>query len=87
MLGVITPLKGSFDRWFVGGISAERGASAATLHAVLIAANVSADRIDLSETIDEAYQKACEFLQEGVIVVFGSFYTVAQALTRIQGGT
>lgn len=87
MLGVITPLTGCFDRWFIGGITAERGASAATLHAVLIAANVSADQIDMSETIDDAYQKACESLQEGVIVVFGSFYTVAQALTRIQGGT
>jgi len=85
MLGVISPLLGCIDRWYVGGIAAERGATGEAVRGALVAAGVPADQIDCSESIGEAYERACEAAEAAVVVVFGSFYTVAHALKQIQG--
>jgi len=85
MLGVIAPLRACFERWYVGGITAERGASGETVRGALVAAGVPVDQINCRESIAEAYDCACQTAGEAVVVVFGSFYTVAHALKQLQG--
>lgn len=84
MVGVVAPLVNCFDRWCVGGIAAERGASGDAVRSALMAAGVPVEKIDCSDTIADAYERACRSTEDGVVVVFGSFYTVAHALSRMQ---
>ncbi len=77
--GVIDPLKGSFDAWFVAGLSGARGQSGEAL-AEQVRAHV-AKPVSVYERPLSAYSAAGLAAVEGDrIVVFGSFYTVAEVL-------
>jgi dihydrofolate synthase/folylpolyglutamate synthase len=77
-LGVVQTLDHFVDTWFLAGLSVPRGLSGAAL----------ADRLSLylegrhqvCQTVEEALAAACAVARENDrILVFGSFYTVAQA--------
>jgi dihydrofolate synthase/folylpolyglutamate synthase len=78
--GVIEALRDSFDAWFVAGLSGERGQPGEAL-AARLRLQVSAP-IEVFEDPLSAYRAAKLHASEGDrIVVFGSFYTVAEVLT------
>jgi dihydrofolate synthase/folylpolyglutamate synthase len=80
---VVRALAGSFDRWHVATLASERGASAADIAATLRAAAVTAP-VDVFADPLSAYDAACRMASErDRIVVFGSFYTVGDILTRL----
>jgi len=79
--GVIEPLKGCFDAWFVAGLAGERGQSGEALAAQVrarVPAPVSAHDKPLA-----AFEAARLRAVEGDrIIAFGSFYTVAAVLNH-----
>ena len=80
---VVGILSNLVDVWYVGSIDAARGASAEEIlgHIEQNAVGASAKYYD---AIDAAYVAAChDAAQDDRIAVFGSFYTVAEALKRI----
>ena len=69
------------DGWYPAGLEVPRGASAARLAASLEEAGGEAAIV--SATVDGALEAAMAAARAGDrILVFGSFYTVAQALQR-----
>ena len=83
IFGVVEALKLSVDTWLVAGISASRGARAEELAAVLHRAEVSGAVLCFANTAD-ALTHACNVAgEDDRIAVFGSFYTVAEAMTFI----
>ncbi len=87
MAGVIDALKGRVDRWFIAGLPTERGASAEQI-AALLRAQKCDDRIVLCSTVTTAYQAAREMAKHNDrILVFGSFYTVADVLATSRSAT
>jgi dihydrofolate synthase/folylpolyglutamate synthase len=78
--GVVDVVKHRFDAWYLGGIESARAASVDWLKAQIT--ELSADAPVHSFTgVGAAYQHAWEAAgQNDRIVVFGSFYTVAEAL-------
>lgn len=80
MAGVALALKGQVSEWLVAGIDAPRGASANEMAQALVAAGIEGV-LKPFVTITEAMQHACnEASENDRIVVFGSFYTVAEAM-------
>jgi dihydrofolate synthase/folylpolyglutamate synthase len=81
MAGVVEALKDCIDVWLVAGIDAPRGASAEELAQVVREAEVSG-RVEQFTTIAEALTPALtQASAADRIVAFGSFYTVAEAMT------
>ena len=81
--GVIDIIKGRIDRWYVATLAGERGASAQQLFDKLAAQGV-ADRVKRYASIASAFEAARgEASQNDRILVFGSFYTVADVLQII----
>ncbi|MGE5617276.1 MAG: bifunctional folylpolyglutamate synthase/dihydrofolate synthase, partial [Bacillota bacterium] len=80
---VIDIVKGSIDRWFVAAAQSERAASAAKLGELLAARGVSAVRsfASVESALEEARREAGP---NDRIIVFGSFYTVAEALRSVR---
>ena len=71
------------DTWYLGPIKATRGASAEHLLSHL-AARGQAGTADCYPTIALAYQAACRAAsQDDRIIVFGSFYTVADVIRHL----
>lgn len=80
MAGVVRALKGQVDAWFVAGIDAPRGASAAELAQVLRAEQVAGE-IRTFDTVEQALSDACNTAAENDrIAACGSFYTVADVM-------
>jgi dihydrofolate synthase/folylpolyglutamate synthase len=77
--GVIEALKGRIDRWFVAAPQAERASSAQAMIQALNQRGIT--RVRSFATIEMALAEARrEAGPNDRIVVFGSFYTVAEAL-------
>ena len=77
---VVGCMRGLVDRWFVGGIDASRGISAATL-ASRMSAIIAGGEISTHDDVGSAYRAALAEASSGDrVVVWGSFHTVASAL-------
>jgi dihydrofolate synthase / folylpolyglutamate synthase len=80
MAGVVQEIKGQVDFWRVAGIHAPRGATAAELAHVLDEERVKGGVL-MFPAVTDALQHACnEAAENDRIIVFGSFYTVAEAM-------
>lgn len=78
--GVALALKDQVSEWLVAGINAPRGASANEVAQALIAADIEGAPRTFA-TVTEAMQHACnEASENDRIIVFGSFYTVVEAM-------
>jgi dihydrofolate synthase / folylpolyglutamate synthase len=79
---VITAMRPRVDRWMVATLPPPRGAEATMLRARLVSAGIDASAIETYDDPAEAYRAAREASAEADrIVVFGSFQTVAAALS------
>lgn len=82
--GVVNALKHRIDAWLLADIKEKRGATANDLHQILVAEGVG-QHAELFENVAAAYQRACILASENDrIVVFGSFYTVADTLREVR---
>ncbi len=80
MAGVVRELMWQVDIWLVAGITATRGASAEELSAV-VRQEVTEGEVLSFATVTDALHHACKEAGENDrIVVFGSFYTVAEVM-------
>jgi dihydrofolate synthase/folylpolyglutamate synthase len=80
--GVIAALRSRIDRWFIAGLPGPRGDDGKRLRDALGAAGVAGDAIRTFADVAGAYAAAREEAGEADrIVVFGSFLTVAAALS------
>jgi dihydrofolate synthase/folylpolyglutamate synthase len=80
--GVVQAIAPRIDEWLVASIDAARGASADLL-AKVICAQLQDARVSQYEKPEHAYRHAIQKArQNDRICVFGSFYTVAAALTE-----
>lgn len=76
--GVINGLRGKIDQWYLATLDVPRAATAQQLETALAGENTR-----LFDTPGSAYQAACRDAgEQDRIVVFGSFYTVAAALSQ-----
>ena len=82
--GVVDAVKHRFDAWFIAPIGHPRGAPVEKIRAIIAAA--AADKpVQAFTGIASAYRHACNAAtQNDRIVVFGSFYTVAEILHLFQ---
>jgi dihydrofolate synthase / folylpolyglutamate synthase len=79
--GVVSALDPYIDSWLVAGLAAPRGAEPAQLEQVLRQCGVSGE-IRIRKSIADALSYACnEAGENDRILAFGSFYTVAEAMT------
>ena len=84
--GVVRAIKDQVDLWLLAGIGGPRGASADELMRVLDELGLAA-RAQAFPTVAEAYRHACDkATDDDKIVFFGSFYTVAEAMTLAAAG-
>ncbi|MDX2352452.1 bifunctional tetrahydrofolate synthase/dihydrofolate synthase [Stutzerimonas xanthomarina] len=78
LLGVINALKTNFDSWAVAPLGTPRSRTADELRSALMERG---EAVTICSGIPEALQQQCEQARKGdEIVVFGSFYCVAEAL-------
>jgi dihydrofolate synthase/folylpolyglutamate synthase len=78
--GVASEMKHAIDEWLVSGIDAPRGADAAHACTELSRAGVL-ECVSKHASVAAAYAQACDRAAEADrIVVFGSFYTVAEVM-------
>ncbi|HKY02862.1 MAG TPA: bifunctional folylpolyglutamate synthase/dihydrofolate synthase, partial [Burkholderiales bacterium] len=78
--GVFEHLRGRIEVWYVATLDNPRGAQASELAAALQEANAGGD-VKLFQSPREAYAAAAaEVLEDDRILVFGSFYTVAEVM-------
>jgi dihydrofolate synthase/folylpolyglutamate synthase len=74
------------DLWLVAGIGQPRGASAEDLLRVMEQEGL-AKHAEAFPSVEEAYRHACaKATEDDKILVFGSFYTVAEAMTLTAAG-
>lgn len=78
--GVIGLLDTHIDYWLVAGIAAPRGASAEELGALLHQVGVRGSIATFSDTAQALAHACIEAGDNDRILIFGSFYTVAQAM-------
>jgi len=84
--GVVRALKDQVDLWLVAGIDQARGASAEDMLCVLARENL-AERTEAFASVADAYRHACDkAAEDDKILVFGSFHTVAEAMTSAGAG-
>jgi dihydrofolate synthase/folylpolyglutamate synthase len=78
--GVVSALDPHIDTWLLAGLAAARGATPGMLEQVLQQCPVRGE-IKISKSIPEALGNACNAAGENDrIIIFGSFYTVAEAM-------
>jgi dihydrofolate synthase / folylpolyglutamate synthase len=83
--GVVDAVKARIDRWYVATLPGPRGARAETIVGELRAAGVAAHAIRAYDTIESACRAARFAAGEADrILVFGSFLTVAAALSALR---
>lgn len=81
MAGALAKLRGVVDHWYPGGLNVARGATTAQLTQALAVAGVPTNHITACPDVATALTQVQEAAQPGDrIIVFGSFYTVAEAL-------
>ncbi|WP_166268321.1 bifunctional tetrahydrofolate synthase/dihydrofolate synthase [Marinobacter caseinilyticus] len=82
-LGVVSALVAQVDHWVLGGLSVPRGLNVKDL-AVILEPRLAASDVLQADTIsaatDLAMARACD---ADIVVVFGSFHTVAQARAHL----
>lgn len=77
--GVIQALQDSIDSWYLAGLSCPRGVPAGELQERFLANSDRSPRV-VTETVELALNEARRQAAESdVIIVFGSFFTVAEA--------
>ncbi|MEO6697251.1 MAG: cyanophycin synthetase, partial [Gammaproteobacteria bacterium] len=80
--GVVRELREVIDAWYIAGLAVERGSSAERL-AQHVQGALSEAEVHSHETVTQAYEAALHASRaEDRVVVFGSFYTVAEALRQ-----
>ena len=78
--GVCAALKGRFSVWYAATLTGARGAEAATLARAIRSTDASAE-VGQFDSPRSAFESACQRARENDrIVVFGSFYTVAEVM-------
>ncbi|GAB4301300.1 MAG: bifunctional tetrahydrofolate synthase/dihydrofolate synthase [Thiohalomonadaceae bacterium] len=83
MAGTLGQLRDAIDHWYAAALQVPRGATTAQLTAALAAAGAGAERVTACGDVAAALAQAGAAARAGDrIVVFGSFYTVAEALAR-----
>ncbi|WP_438863455.1 bifunctional tetrahydrofolate synthase/dihydrofolate synthase [Neptunicella sp.] len=76
----LAPLKPLDAHWYTAGLSGPRGGSADSINQLL----TDSQTVLSFQTVIDAYQQAIKNAQEDdLIVVFGSFHTVAEILQRV----
>lgn len=84
--GVVREIRDQVDLWLVAGIDQSRGARADELQRVLANQGL-APRVEAFPTVANAFRHACDKAAvDDKIIVFGSFYTVAEAMTAAAAG-
>jgi dihydrofolate synthase/folylpolyglutamate synthase len=82
--GVISAVHGEIDAWYLADIHSARGAKAVTLQNILIKSGIKRP-IKMFDDVAAALAAACiDADKNDRIIVFGSFYTVAGAMTTMQ---
>jgi dihydrofolate synthase/folylpolyglutamate synthase len=82
--GVISAVHGEIDAWYLADIHSARGAKAVTLQNILIKSDTKRP-IKMFDDVATALAAACiDADKNDRIIVFGSFYTVAGAMTTMQ---
>jgi dihydrofolate synthase/folylpolyglutamate synthase len=82
--GVISAVHGEIDAWYLADIHSARGAKAVTLQNILIKSDIKRP-IKMFDDVATALAAACiDADKNDRIIVFGSFYTVAGAMTTMQ---
>lgn len=82
MAGALAQLRGAVDHWYAAALTVARGAATAQLVQALTAAGVAAADISPCTDVTAALAQARQAARPGDrIVVFGSFHTVAEALS------
>jgi len=80
--GVVEALRPRIDGWYVAGLPGARGGDPARMRDAVIAAGVAADSVHAFADVASAFRAARDASSEADrIVVFGSFLTVAAALS------
>ena len=78
--GVIEAVSAEIDSWYIAGIVHARGANVAQM-AELIATHTESSHVESCSDVAAAYQQACLAAGENDrIIVFGSFFTVADVM-------
>lgn len=78
-MGTVSPLLKQIDAWYVGGLNVPRGDSSEPLAKIL--KKLEAKQVVEYKNISLAYRSALQAAQPNDrIIVFGSFYTVAEAM-------
>lgn len=84
--GVIETLRPQIDAWFVGGLAVNRAADARRVATLIVQGDRDAD-VHEFDSPSSAYSAACLAAgEDDRILVFGSFHTVADVLTALDGG-
>ncbi len=85
--GVIDAVRSRIDRWHVATLPGPRGASAATLQALLLRSGVAPESIRAFDDVGTALRAARDEAGEtDRITAFGSFLTVGAALAALKPG-
>ncbi|MGQ9686424.1 MAG: bifunctional tetrahydrofolate synthase/dihydrofolate synthase [Thiobacillaceae bacterium] len=83
--GVVRPLQPYVDAWFAAGLPGPRGLTGEALRMLLAAEGIKA--VGTYADVPHALQAACaDAGAADIIIVFGSFYTVAAAASFLDGG-
>lgn len=83
--GVASVLHGRVSRWYCGGLEGDRGQTGAQL-AGRVASRVGEAAVQSCETVTQALEQALgDVGEEGLVLVFGSFHTAAEAISHLQG--
>ena len=87
--GVVGRLRTRIDRWLVGSLEGPRGETGDGLAAVLQRACIAPpDAIESFSSVAKAYARARDGCgEDGRILVFGSFLTVADVMHAIEGAS
>ncbi|MGE5027139.1 MAG: bifunctional tetrahydrofolate synthase/dihydrofolate synthase [Betaproteobacteria bacterium] len=84
--GVVREIRDQIDLWLVAGVDQPRGASAGELAGVLENQGL-APGVEMFRTVAGAFRHACDMAaDDDKIIVFGSFYTVAEAMATAAAG-
>jgi dihydrofolate synthase/folylpolyglutamate synthase len=77
----LAPLASVIDTWYFGGLDVTRGCTSAAMADFASRAGVATSAMSTFTTVADAYRAAAMAAQaQDVIVVFGSFYTVAEVM-------
>jgi dihydrofolate synthase / folylpolyglutamate synthase len=83
--GVVDVTKSEFDEWYIAPLNVPRGADRARLQQALAAAGITVP-VHAHDDVGAALRAARESARsDDKIIVFGSFYTVAEALRTLPG--